>query len=67
MLLPSFQDVHSHLAPGGVSFSDCPVYGLESQEAVLIEIKKCADENPTSEIIRGTGWTIDQFDGGLPP
>ena len=24
MLLPSFQDVHSHLAPGGVSYSDCP-------------------------------------------
>lgn len=67
MLLPSFQDVHSHLAPGGVSYSDCPVYELESKEAVLNEIKKCADENPTSEIIRGTGWTIDQFDGGRPP
>jgi len=67
MLLPSFQDVHSHLAPGGVAYSDCPVFDLESREAVLNEIKKCADENPKAEIIRGTGWTIDQFDEGRPP
>jgi predicted amidohydrolase YtcJ len=67
MLLPSFQDAHAHLAPGGVAYSDCPVFDLESQEVVLNEIAKCVKENPTAEIIRGTGWTIDQFDGGRPP
>jgi hypothetical protein len=67
MLLPSFQDAHNHFASGGVAYSDCPVFELENKEAVLAEIKKCADADPTSEIIRGEGWTIDQFDGGRPP
>ena len=67
MLLPSFQDVHTHFAAAGAAFSECPVFDLENKETVLAEIKKCVDENPTAEIIRGLGWTIDQFDDGEPP
>lgn len=67
MLLPGFQDVHTHFAASGVHYLECPVFDLENKEAVLVEIKKCSDENPTAEIIRGVGWTIDQFENGRPP
>jgi predicted amidohydrolase YtcJ len=67
MLLPGFQDVHSHFAAAGVHYLECPVFDLGNKEAVLAAIKKCSDENPTAEIIRGVGWTIDQFENGRPP
>ncbi len=67
MLLPGFQDVHSHFAASGIHYLECPVFELENKEAVLAEIKKCSDENPAAEIIRGVGWTIDQFENGQPP
>ena len=67
LLLPSFQDAHAHFANGGVSYTGCPVYDLPDLETVLSEIEKCVTENPDAEIIRGYGWTIDQFDDGLPP
>jgi predicted amidohydrolase YtcJ len=66
MLLPGFQDAHTHLVYG-TEYLACSVYDLPNKEAVLAEIKSCVDENPDAPIIRGTGWTIDQFEGGMPP
>lgn len=65
--LPGFQDPHSHFAFGGVSYTICPIYDLPDRHAIFAEIKKCVDADPDAEIIRGTGWTIDQFDDGMPP
>ena len=67
LLLPSFQDAHSHFAKGGASATGCPVYELPDKETVLAEIRKCVEADPDSKIIRGYGWTIDQFDNGMPP
>ena len=65
--LPGFQDPHSHFAFGGVSYTICPIYDLPDRDTIFAEIKKCADADPEADIIRGTGWTIDQFDNGMPP
>jgi len=67
LLLPSFQDAHAHFANGGASYTGCPVYDLPDLETVLSTIEKCVAENPNAQIIRGYGWSIDQFDDGLPP
>ena len=67
LVLPSFQDAHSHFAKGGASSIGCPVYELPDKETVLAEIRKCVEADPDAKIIRGYGWTIDQFDNGMPP
>jgi len=67
LLLPSFQDAHAHFANGGVTYTGCPVYDLPDLATVLSTIEICVAENPQAEIIRGYGWSIDQFDDGLPP
>jgi predicted amidohydrolase YtcJ len=67
MLLPAFQDTHAHIAPGGTSQTECPFFDLADGEAVLAAIGKCVAANPEAPLIRGAGWTIDQFTGGMPP
>jgi predicted amidohydrolase YtcJ len=67
MVLPAFQDVHIHLGMGGVSYTSCPVFDLPDRQAVLAAIRDCVKARPNDEVIRGTGWTISQFTGRLPP
>ncbi len=67
MVLPGFQDAHSHLASGGVAYTACPVFDLPDGEAVLRAIGDCVEDDPESELIRGDGWDISQFAGGKPP
>ena len=67
MLLPGFQDPHTHLATGGLAYTICPVFNLPDQAAILAKIKACAEEKPDAPIIRGEGWLGSQFDQNLPP
>ena len=67
MVLPAFQDTHAHLASGGIAYTECPVFDLESLDAVLTAIRACVNANPDASIIRGEGWTMDQIPEGRPP
>ena len=66
MMLPSFQDVHSHFASSGLAMSQCPVFDLPDAQAVLAGIRRCVEARPDAELIRGDGWTVDQFPDGPP-
>lgn len=66
MLLPSFQDPHSHFVEDGTAESGCPVYDLPDAAAVLAGITACVAAKPDAVIIRGDGWTMAQFPDGPP-
>ncbi len=67
MLLPAFQDTHIHAAAGGALYLGCALFDLDSLQAVLAAISACAEADPEAPLIRGTGWTMDQFPEGEPP
>ena len=61
MLLPSFQDVHIHPISGGIAYTGCPLFDLESLERLLEEISICVADNPEADHILGYGWNWGQF------
>ena len=67
MLLPSFQDVHLHPVNAGVSYLGCPLFGLETLEAVRNAVAACVAADPDAPFIRGTGWGWGLFIGGEGP
>jgi predicted amidohydrolase YtcJ len=66
MLLPAFQDPHSHFVASGTAMSGCVVFDLPDAAAVLAAIRACVAADPQAEIIRGEGWTMDLFSDGPP-
>lgn len=67
MILPGFQDAHAHPASGGVKYTECPVFDLPGINAVLEGIRRCVQQNPEATLIRGAGWSMDQFEAGQLP
>ena len=66
MLLPGFQDNHIHPVVSGIESLNCPLFETSSQDEVLAKIDECAKSSPDKDWIRGTGWLMSAFDGGLP-
>lgn len=67
MLLPAFQDVHIHPMTGGLAYSGCSLFGLDSMDKVLAKITQCVEEEPDADFIRGDGWDWGLFIGiGAP-
>ena len=66
MVLPGFQDVHIHPPFGGVAYQECPLFDLYTLEEVLATIRNCVTDNPDAPFIRGAGWLVTLFPGGIP-
>jgi hypothetical protein len=67
MLLPGFQDAHVHPVSAGVAQVQCPLYGLDSPDALVAKVARCAAEDPDLPWIIGRGWSLSTFPpDGLP-
>ncbi|MBW2540829.1 MAG: amidohydrolase [Deltaproteobacteria bacterium] len=66
MLLPGFQDAHLHPLWAGIEQLHCMLYGLETEEAYVREVAKYAASHPEESWIRGAGWDMAVFPGGIP-
>ena len=67
MVLPGFQDVHIHPVSGGVAYTGCALFDLDTLQLVLDKIASCARENPAAAHIIGKGWSWDLFIGQGEP
>jgi hypothetical protein len=67
MLLPGFQDAHVHPVDAGVAEAQCPVFDLDSIEAVVAKVAACAQADSGTGWIVGSGWNVDLFvPSGVP-
>ena len=67
MVLPGFQDAHVHPVDAGVAEAQCPLFDLDSIEAVVDKVASCARSDPGTGWIIGSGWTVDLFvPSGIP-
>lgn len=67
MVLPSFQDTHVHPMDGGLAYTGCVLFDLNTLNEVLAKIERCVKENPTADFIRGSGWNWGLFVGEGKP
>jgi len=61
MVLPGFHDSHVHPVSSGVEMSQCWLLGLDSVEAILEKVARCAAEKPDAPWIVGSGWELSLF------
>jgi predicted amidohydrolase YtcJ len=62
-VLPGFNDSHTHLLSGGLSFSELDLSGTTTLDAVKAAIADYATAHADREWIVGRGWIYDAFDG----
>lgn len=66
MVLPGFQDAHTHPVASGVSYLQCALFDIKDLDALLAKVQQCAAEKPEAQWIVGGGWLMDNFPNGLP-
>jgi len=66
MVLPGFQDAHLHPLWAGIEQLHCVLYDLTSQEAYVRAVADYAASHPEEPWIRGAGWDMAVFPGGIP-
>jgi predicted amidohydrolase YtcJ len=66
MVLPGFQDAHSHPPEGGMAQLQCDLHDLSDRDAYLEAVRGYAEQHPEEEWIRGDGWAMPAFPGGTP-
>ena len=66
LLLPGFTDAHVHPVSGGIELGQCDLSGVETQPEYLRLISEYATGHPEEPWIRGGGWALAAFDGGIP-
>ena len=67
MVLPSFQDVHIHPLGGGLAYSQCHLFGLETLEQLLDKVKVCVLEAKDQNPVLAAGWGWELFTNGDEP
>jgi hypothetical protein len=67
MMLPGIQDVHIHPIEAGIETTQCSLEDLESIVAYQQAIAECADANPDSPWVIGSGWIFYVFGPGVTP
>lgn len=65
MLLPGFHDAHVHPLEVGTALITCNLFGLESQEAYLKQIKECTQAQADKKIVVGVGYGLFAFPDGM--
>ncbi|HEX8857741.1 MAG TPA: amidohydrolase [Actinomycetes bacterium] len=66
MLLPGFQDAHSHPLLGGTERLQCDLSGGQTIAEYGELIAAYAERHPEREWIVGSGWWMAAFPGGTP-
>ncbi|MGH9169454.1 MAG: amidohydrolase [Acidimicrobiales bacterium] len=66
LVLPGFQDAHVHPPMGGVEMLRCDLTAGKSRHDYLEIVGAYAASHPDEEWIRGGGWHMPVFPGGLP-
>ncbi len=66
MVLPGFQDAHLHPLWAGIEQLHCMLYDLTTLEAYVRAVADCAATHPEEPWIRGAGWDMAVFPGGIP-
>jgi predicted amidohydrolase YtcJ len=66
-VMPSFQDIHIHPIYAGTEMSRfCDLSGVATKEEYLAVIGRYAAAHPEDDWIRGGGWVMNAFPGGIP-
>jgi predicted amidohydrolase YtcJ len=63
---PGFGDAHVHPVHGGLDRLRCELRGSRGIDAYLAVIATYAASHPYEAWIRGGGWSMDDFPGGVP-
>jgi predicted amidohydrolase YtcJ len=63
---PGFGDAHVHPVHGGLNRLRCELNGSRGQDTYLGIISAYAASHADQPWIRGGGWTMDDFEGGVP-
>jgi predicted amidohydrolase YtcJ len=66
LVLPGFQDAHSHPPEGGLAQLQCDLHDLSDRREYLEAVRSYAKDHPDEEWIRGDGWAMPAFPGGTP-
>lgn len=68
MLLPGFQDAHTHPLSSGVDHFDCSLdVQPQQQQAYLAKVAACAESMADRQWISGGGWSVTAFPpDGIP-
>jgi predicted amidohydrolase YtcJ len=63
---PGFGDAHIHPVSAGVGQMRCDLQGAEGQDRYLEIVAAYAASHPDEPWIRGDGWSMADFPGGIP-
>ena len=63
---PGFGDAHVHPIHAGLDRLRCELHGSHGQESYLRIVSAYAASHPEEPWIRGGGWSMDDFPGGVP-
>jgi predicted amidohydrolase YtcJ len=66
LLLPGFQDAHVHPVLGGTTLRLCDLHELHTAGEFVAAVADYARRDPRAAWIRGGGWSMDAFPGGMP-
>jgi len=65
-LTPGFGDAHVHPVEAGRAMSLCDLHGAHGLDAYLGIVATYAHAHPAEPWIHGSGWSMDDFPGGIP-
>jgi predicted amidohydrolase YtcJ len=65
-VLPAFHDAHVHPVTAGVELGQCNLNDLETADAILAAVAKCAEEQRDRAWIVGGGWVLTAFPASGP-
>lgn len=65
LVAPGFVDAHVHPVQGGLERLRCDLSGARTREDYLLAIRAYADAHPDEPWIRGGGWSMTAFEGGV--
>lgn len=66
LILPGFDDAHSHVLAGGAWACRLSLRDAETVDEVVAAVAAYADEHPELEWVIGGGWNYRTFPGGYP-
>ncbi|HYO43149.1 MAG TPA: amidohydrolase [Candidatus Limnocylindrales bacterium] len=66
LIMPGFDDAHLHLLGGARSMSRAQLYPLGTVEAILDEVRRHAEADPSAPWVLGRGWLYAPFPGAMP-
>jgi predicted amidohydrolase YtcJ len=66
LVLPGFEDAHSHLLDGCLSLDRVDLSDLPDVASIQARIRQWARERPQAAWVTGGGWAYGSFPGGLP-